>query len=325
MKQRPSSRFLWPNLRRSPASQDGLTLIELLVSMVIAMIVSLAAASVYLNAAEASRFSDEQQRMHEDAQAALNALTQHLNLAGTNPIQPNRASNFRRNPLTDTMAVRGCDGVATNITTTGTISSLACATPSSATEADSIAVRYEADTYNTDSINARPTDCLGASLTTATASVSAVSGGAISTVTASFFEAENRFFISQQNSVPSLSCHGNGGGSSQPIVENIEDMQITYGVSSPTNTGSLVVAGYLNADGIATNANLSALSTAQRWAKVLTVRICVLARSSSPLPVGAASAQYIDCHGNTVSTNASDQRLRRAYTTTLVLRNRLEY
>ena len=325
MKNCRTLRFCSPARRSSAATQAGLTLIELLVSMVIAMIVSLAAASVYLNASEASRFTDEQQRMHEDAQAALSVLTRHINSAGTNPIQPNRASNFRRNPLTDAMAVLGCDGVATNITTTATISSLACSTPSSAVAADSIAVRYEADTYNTDSINSRPTDCVGTGLTTLTASVTAVSGATITTATASFFEAESRFYVSVTNTVPSLSCLGNGGGTAQPLVENIEDMQITYGVSSPANTGSLVVSGYLTANGIATDANLAALTTPQRWARVLTVRICVLVRSASPLPVGEASAQYIDCHGNLVSTNAADFRLRRAYTTTVVLRNRLDY
>ena len=59
-----------------------------------------------------------------------------------------------------------------------------------------------------------------------------------------------------------------------------------------------------------------------RWAKVLTVRVCVIARSENQVVPDASSAQYLDCDGTLVTT-PPDLRLRRAYSTTVVLRNRM--
>jgi type IV pilus assembly protein PilW len=81
------------------------------------------------------------------------------------------------------------------------------------------------------------------------------------------------------------------------------------------------VAGYLSAYDIVNDANLSLLPIEQRWGKVLTVRICVLVRSENPVAPDANAAKYDDCQGNT-NVTAPDLRLRRAYTTTVVLRNR---
>ncbi len=58
---------------------------------------------------------------------------------------------------------------------------------------------------------------------------------------------------------------------------------------------------------------------ARRWDKVITVRICVVIRSELPVVSDADSAKYIDCAGELVS--APDLRLRRAYSTTVELRN----
>ena len=51
------------------------------------------------------------------------------------------------------------------------------------------------------------------------------------------------------------------------------------------------------------------------------VRICVLVRSEARVAPNSASAQYLNCDGKTELT-PPDLRLRRAYTATVVLRNR---
>ena len=143
--------------------------------------------------------------------------------------------------------------------------------------------------------------------------------------------AENRFYISTSRNIvsPSLYCKGNGGGAGalqQPLVENIEDLQLTYGTMNAATALEEVkkspVAGYLSADQIGTNVALAGLpNDGARWAKVITVRICVLVRSESPVVSDSASARYLKCDG-TVSAAQPDLRLRRAYSTTVVLRNR---
>jgi type IV pilus assembly protein PilW len=312
----------------------GLTLIEMMVSITIGMIVVIAIVAMYAGASNAARTAEAQGRMNEDAHAALTILTQQIRMAGSNPIQPNRTTAAPRNPVfpAGTYAIRGCKSTFSNITSTVSIQSLTCAGGTS-TLPDSIAVSYEADIYNTVPTTTSPTratDCVGSALTaTSTNVVTATTTGAGTTTSnITYYVADNRFYIGTSTAItsPSLYCKGSNS-SPQPLVENIEDMQFTYG-TSPASAGTSTVAGYLDAAGVETNAvadstgaTLSGLATSSaRWARVITVRICVLARSERPAAVDAASAQYIGCNG-TLITNPPDLRLRRAYHTTVVLRN----
>lgn len=324
-------------------SCQGFSLIELMVSMIIGLIISIAAVSAYLSASGASRMAEAQGRMNEDAQAALTILTQQLRMAGNNPDQVNRIDNddptlsSRHNPVylpmptspgfTTTFAltafgIRGCDGVFSNITAAPALDQLLCA-PDDA-QPDSIAVSYEADTFNTVPTPGNlPTDCLGIPLTSNTAFLPTLASSAAVNATVTYAVADNRFYIGTSAAIPSLYCKGNGINSTpQALVENIEDIQFTYGTVSaltPNETLTIApVAGYLSANEIT---SLAALTDAERWAKVITVRICVLVRSEGLVAPNSASAQYRKCDG-TLEAAPPDLRLRRAYSTTVVLRNR---
>lgn len=339
---------LSPGLRRS----KGFSLIELMVSLTIGLVIAVAALSAYLGASSASKMAEAQSRMNEDAQAALTILTQQLRMAGNNPKQANRVGNaistlsslrnpvylptptyagFSVSPTTFTLSsfqfIRGCNGKFSNITTASNIDSLTCA-GSTTTLPDSIAINYEADKFNTvpTSVGA-PTDCLGSALDTITATLPTVVGASTSTTAVTYTVADNRFYIDTSTAaVPSLYCKGNGkGGASttQPLVENIEDMQFTYGTlsTSTATTTTVAVAGYLRADQIISEPSLALLANdAARWSHVVTVRICVLVRSENPVAPDLASARYIKCDG-TLETAPADLRLRRAYSTTVGLRN----
>ena len=322
----------------------GFSLIELLVSITIGLVILVAAMSAYLGTASASRNTEAQARMNEDGQAALNILAQQIRMAGNNPDQPNRIELSRRNPVygtttfapvgpftTSDFIVRGCDGAFSNITATTAVNidSLAC-TAGTSTLPDSIAISYEADRFNTvAAAGGRPTDCLGFGLNTVTASLPTVSPttGIVSTTTVPYWVADNRFYIGTSTVIttPSLYCKGNGGsGAPQPLVENVENMQFLYGtVSTLITATTATVGGYLTADEVVTETSLAALaSDAARWAKVVTVRICVVIRSENTIAPDAGSARYLDCTG-TLVTSPPDLRLRRAYSTTVVLRNRI--
>jgi type IV pilus assembly protein PilW len=289
--------------------------------------------------------TEGQTRMNEDAQAALSILAQQLRMAGNNPAQSSRVDASRRNPVygTTTFAllpvtftpssfiVRGCDGKFANLATTGTTldTLTACGT---STLPDSIAINYEADRYNTVPTTNSATDCVGNGLTTITATFPATTPTTATSGT--YTVADNRFYIgtttvatpsftgnSSNIIVPSLYCKGNGGTAAQPLVENVEDMQFTYGTvvatattTAPTATTPVVasIAGYLDAATVEAQA---------LWPKVTAVRVCVLVRSEKPLVSDANSARYDDCLGNR-DVSAPDLRLRRAYSTTVTLRNR---
>lgn len=340
---------------------QGFSLIELMVSLTIGLVIVVAAMSAYLGAAGAGKMSEAQSRMNEDAQAALSILTQQIRMAGNNPGQTNRVmdttpslssshnpvylptptyAGFTLAPTSFTLAafsIRGCDGKFSNITsTTSTLDTLdasSCVSGTSTLPTDSIAINYEADQFNTlptDTGN-KPTDCLGSGLPTVTATVptfevvSPSTTATTSTTAVTYTVAENRFFIGTSTAIvtPSLYCKGNGGGglnAQQPLVENVEDMQFTYGTMSTTTTSTTAtVAGYLRADEV-DGLGTTPADAATRWSKVLTVRICILVRSASQVVSDTASAKYYNCAGTLLSP--SDRYLRRAYSTTVVLRNR---
>lgn len=268
--------------------------------------------------------AEVQGRMNEDGQTALSILAQQLRMAGDNPRRYNYAYLTPSNPAftTGTFAIRGCDGVFSDVTTAATIADLTCAGGTNSLP-DSIAIAYEGDSSNTvATTGGLATDCLGQSLPTVSATVNRWNGTASVATAVTYTLADNRFYIKTpaSSSTPSLYCKGNGG-SEQPLVENIEDIQFFYGTAPAT--GTKTVAGFLDANEVDSEASLAALAdSSERWARVMTVRLCVLVRSAGPVVSEAASAAYKNCDGSN-GANAADLRLRRTYNSTVVLRNRI--
>lgn len=298
--------------------QRGLTLVELMISIVIALILMAAIVTAYSGSSAAARTAQLQGRMNEDAQAALGILARELRQAGNNPAQPDRAAP-QNNPLpTPTFAVRGCDQKFTNLNSATSTFALTCAAAGPGAGPASIAIVYEADAFNTvPNSHGTPTDCLGSSL----ASIdNPTFTDARTPITPTFYVAENRFYIGTSTVIvnPSLYCMGNGGGGPQPLVENIENLALTYGTATPAATST--VAGYLAAYTVDNDTTTLSGSLDNRWRFVRTVRVCVIVRSAEPVAPTASSASYYDCAGNRV-TSPPDLRLRRAFTTTVVLRN----
>lgn len=91
----------------------------------------------------------------------------------------------------------------------------------------------------------------------------------------------------------------------QPIVENVENIQILYGLPPPTNPGFL---SYVPASNVGSN-----------WDKVVSIRISLLMRTAENNLID--SPQPYTFNGATVTPSAGDRRLRRVFTTTINLRN----
>jgi type IV pilus assembly protein PilW len=304
----------------------GLSLIELMVSLVIGLVIMIAVASAYIGASGATRAAEAQARMNEDAQAVLTILSQQLRMAGDNPKRADYDVTTPRNPVyaPGSFIVRGCDGKFSDVTSAASIDLLTCAA-GGGTAPDSIAVTYEADRYNTVPTAAGvATDCLGSALTVQNGNrlIWSLPAGPSVPTAVTYTVAENRFYVGTTTSVvsPSLYCKGSGGATPQALVENVEDLQFVYGTAPTTATPStLTVAGYLSAGGVN---GLAMANDAARWAQVMTVRVCAVIRSERPVVSDADSARYVKCDG-TVETSPPDLRLRRAYSTTVVLRNRV--
>lgn len=141
--------------------------------------------------------------------------------------------------------------------------------------------------------------------------VARLAGGGAGTPTTGYFIGNNRA------GRPSL-YRFVGASTAEEVVENIEDLDVLYGVD--TNGDGAVDVYQTAAD----------VTAADQWPNVLSVRISVIAASAEPVDRPGAETQTLyfrDTDGDTVvdaQTAPNDRRLRQVFTTTVALRNRLD-
>lgn len=139
----------------------------------------------------------------------------------------------------------------------------------------------------------------------------------------------NIYYIGNNpNGIPSLyrlrldAAGGNAATTAEELVEGVEDMQILYGVdtSNPATCSQTdgVVDAYVAASAVTATAPCA--TAADDWKKVLSVRISLLMRSDDGIVSAPQSYFYTN---PLVATTATDHRLRKVFTTTIAVRNRL--
>ncbi len=275
----------------------GVSLIEIMISLVIGLVVIGAVLVSYLSSGQGGRLQTAYGEMNENAQLAVNIMSRELQLAGYS--QPLRvvavSSKFDRATAAD--SIFGCDQGFSNPTTTGSVACSATGTT------PAFEVVYEADATNTVPTSAGvPTDCLRAGTTQQSVNVGAVA--------VPYYPVRNRFYIATnaQSGRPELYCASNrAGATGQPLIDDVESMKIWYGVS---NAAGQEVARYVNATTVGTD-----------WPLVVSVRICLIMRGSDAMLSSEDSVTYRDCD-STVQT-ITDRIPRRVYFTTVTLRNRM--
>lgn len=324
--------FLPPRVRRAA---DGFTLVELLISLTIGLVILASSLSMYVTSSRGSQMSQVETQMNEDGILAINLIQQQLKQAGySRQIIPGSGASVMGNYAGP--AVRGCDGGFTDAG--AAFGSLTCATGAGS---DAIAIRYEATVDNTMPTADTPplaTNCVGNGINAATPSQVAPAPTPASAA-GNYALADNRYLITDASTQPMLSCQGseksgtgNVIGTSQPLLSNVESMQILYGVASRPSAELAAtydpmrhqIISYLNATGVDALASTGVLPniTEDRWGRVLSVRVCLLMRSDQRVgDVPAGGMSYKDC--SNVDKTGTDGYLRRAYITTVLLRNRL--
>lgn len=299
--------------------QAGVTLVELLVAMVLGIFLVGAVGIIYVSTSTGSRSSTLESQMNEDATLALELLQQQLRLAGYSTLDKDDDNKRRFYGL----AVRGCEGGFQTNADGGTTAfgSLSCTDNDSAP--DSLAIRYQATLLNSQEVDdggvKYPDNCSHNAIRNWVA-------GATEGSTASIALADNRYYIANDanDSVPTLHCRGRDGSAGDgfsnatALVPNIEDMQVLFAVTrQPVDDEPLPhqVTAYLTAEEVD--------DLTDGWTRVAAVQVCLLARSAQPAPRGANSNDelgfYRDCAGN--DQTSDDRYLRRAYVTTVQLRN----
>lgn len=286
-----------------------------MVSLAIGLMVIGAVFTNYLNNSSGSQQTAAMAQVTEDATLALGIIRSHVAMAGfSHPTQS--AQTGMTLYLDGDVTLMGCDStqditaVVADTPSAPNNAALICGSNGSPSNySDSLLVQYEADqdsmpTATNPSNQSAPIDCLGTTLPPDSAG---------------FFIATNRFYVDKQQYA--LYCQGNSGAS--PLVENITDMQILYGVGPPTNGSSarsLNIRNYETAGQIST-ATPNRGTQILNWNNVASVRVCVMVQSAAPVLTSSDSPLYRDCT-NQVQT-ATDRRIHRAFTTTIVLNNRV--
>lgn len=304
--------------RRAHPRQAGMTLVELLVAMVVGLSVIGAGLAMYVSSGSSSSASSQIAQMSEDANTALSVLRTHVAMAGYS--RPIGATSTGMTKLYGGQVIFGCqNGLSatskSQLMSTGTELTCDAGAPSAN---ETLIVAYEADTNNTIPTSANTgTDCLGNEIPPLN-----------NTTVGKYYIAENRFFLSPAGA---LSCQGNGNkgtpgtpGNPQPLVDNIADFSVMYGVSGDIKPGTpdTTANRYLTASEVGAMTNAT-------WNNVVSVRLCVVVRSEENA-LDTVAPPYVDCHGNTVTPTTwdspakPDKRSYRLFTSTVVLHNRAQ-
>lgn len=284
----------------------GRSVVELMISLAIASVILGAVLLTVTGTRDSGRRQDAQGVLSEEGAVALNLITSHLRMSGS--LLPRAGIGLLKpdlNHLVPSQALLpfGCrNGFADP--------AAAVLTCGAGGFGDAIAVRYEADTFNTIPRGGQPTDCLGRVIPQTV--LPGVGPGRY---------ADNRFYVANNPDTgnPALFCTGSGGAP-QVLVDNVETMRIQYGLlpehehyhdEYPLYVDN--VGQYVDAD----DAMLTDASQPHRWRRVGAIRVCLLLRTNDG--VAQEPTRYQDCNGNMV--NAADRRLRRAMFATVYLRD----
>lgn len=286
--------------RHAPAfrRQAGFSLIELMISITIGLVVIGAVFAAYLGSGVAGRNSQALSQVNEDANIALNVLRSHLMLAGfSQPAAVVNGGEFT--PAYTGVGLVGCEA-ATFADSSLDIGALTC-NAAAVNTADSVAVAYQTDASMAPvNGSGEPLNCQGNGIT--------VAGG--------IFVSVARFYLAVPSggTQKSLYCRGSGLAAGQALVDNVVDLQITYGVASdPVQNANRRVLYYAPASSL----------TATTFAKVAAIKLCIVVASATDVMDAATPYQGCDPFAGATTPATSDRRLYKAFTTTFVLQNRL--
>ncbi len=123
---------------------------------------------------------------------------------------------------------------------------------------------------------------------------------------------DSKFYVSGG----SLYCHGPGNAAGAALVQNVETLQVTYGMAAaPAGSPG---AGQIIYYDVAPHPG------SPLWANVVSVNLCVQVRSPTKVLDKAATAtlgNWVDCRN--AQRTSSDGYMRRTFATTIVLQNKL--
>lgn len=149
----------------------------------------------------------------------------------------------------------------------------------------------------------------------------------IGNVVAAGTEVTNRFYLDTANK--ELECLSTTNVVPQPLIDNVEDMQILYGMALSNGTGHDLRADcYLPAENaagasIVTTSTVTDCVSGLNFNQVVSVRINLLLSTPEDNLVSANEKQNYFFDNNPTPVTAPDKRIYKEFSTTIALRNRV--
>lgn len=320
---------------RRPA-QRGLTLVELLVAITINLAIVVAAVYLYLGTRESQRTIDQVSEANEVGVFALRALGRDVVNAGFYPAVSSEGNENVLAAYSNITGSPGLPGYATGIFgCEATNFNLVTGTCGTTAGSDELVVAYFTNDAFGEAGGQRK-DCNGNDVGTAPVNTSRLGTGAATQPPAKPLLVANHYRLGaaktvvvdgQTASVRSLECRGNAAASTgyQPVISNIEEFQVTYGVFS---TSDRAVDKFYTAAQFA-SLPLPTLTIDGKsltpWARVAAVRICVLSKTyggpSRINDTAGALRTYQDCEGTVKTQALTDRSTYKLYSQVFGLRN----
>ncbi len=278
--------------------QSGYTLLELLIAMSLGLFLVTALLQVLLGNRVAFRVQEDLSRVQEDGRFAIAVINKTISMTGyREDATTDMASQFSAYTTPSSPSVPPPISFSSGESISGTDDNPGGSSDGVLDGSNTIALRYRGATDNS------TRDCLDR-------------------VISSGFIATNRFYINDDNT---LSCRsdifdpgtGTNNTLTRPLIDNVEDMQIRYGMNTDGAVSSNVTAHcYLNAGTTLGSGNDC---TTLNYGRVVSARISMLLKSENDRLTPDGSFQTYAFDDNTVT--ASDNYLYRVITTTVAIRN----
>ena len=304
--------------------QLGLSLVELMVSLVLMALVTLATVSLYTATSQSYKTIDSAQELNDNARYAFEVIGQALRIAGYREYMPNNPDTPKIGdiiyPTVCPSSVGFCPIIGFNnskITTIGSVSDFGATNSGGQNFSDTLGVTYTGSSLpsSPSSPDGGVVDCQGVA-----------QPGPTSVTNPTLDLGVSLFWVTTNNGEPELSCISRGNvklllvqRSSEPIVRGVETFQVMYGIDSD---GDSLPNKWVSAQDVTD------------WMLVRAVRVgfVLRGRPGSSQGTSAIASQNIlyplgqafigsSTEDGLSFTPPADGRIRRAYTTTYMLRN----
>jgi type IV pilus assembly protein PilW len=294
--------------RRCAPRSPGFTLIEMMVSLAIGLCVVAAVIAAGVASLQGGRHNDAIAQMTEDAAFALAVMRLQVAQAG---FSAPHAVGDGGLVLHAFPALAGCEAANFRDLQAGILATANCEpTRPDPSTPDALEVAYEASVLAGGASNGilggpggrEPLDCLGNSFAK---THDAATGD-------DFWLSDSKFYVANG----SLYCHGPGNAAGAVVAQNVETLQVTYGMAT-------VPASASGSDPVLHD-DVAPAPGSPLWAQVVSVTLCLQMRSEGKVLDKAATAtlaNWIDCRN--AKRTATDGYLRRSFTSTIVLHNKL--